>query len=201
MLVPRDGSPPIRAESQRVTALVDDGLARTTVRQTFVNRNGRPLEAGARIFTVLNDTDDTSLKGYCAVALGMMRHTDAKEALRALVLDDRDPKLRLQAVRALGLMGDTETVKLLVGGLRNAKTLGVISSYAKALGLIGHRSAIGPLTQLVRDQKAPGLARGFACVALGLIASKSKVPWNSSLSQDANYRTVVGAQYEILDLL
>ena len=44
-LVPRDGSSPIAVRSQRVEALVEDGLARTTVRQTFVNPHDRPLEA------------------------------------------------------------------------------------------------------------------------------------------------------------
>ena len=44
-LVPRDGSPPIRVKSPHVNAGVEAGLARTTVRQTFVNRQSRPLEA------------------------------------------------------------------------------------------------------------------------------------------------------------
>lgn len=45
VLVPSDGSPPIAVQSQRVTIAFDDGLARTTVRQTFVNPNARTLEA------------------------------------------------------------------------------------------------------------------------------------------------------------
>ena len=44
-LVPRDGSPPIGVKSHHVNAVVEDGLARTTVRQTFVNRQNRVLEA------------------------------------------------------------------------------------------------------------------------------------------------------------
>ena len=36
-LVPRGGEPPIAVRSHRVEAVVEDGLARTRVRQTFVN--------------------------------------------------------------------------------------------------------------------------------------------------------------------
>jgi uncharacterized protein YegL len=54
MLVPRDGSPPIQLRSHRVTAVVDDGVARTTVRQTFVNPHGRALEA-VYVFPVPED--------------------------------------------------------------------------------------------------------------------------------------------------
>jgi Ca-activated chloride channel homolog len=45
LLVPRDGSPPIRIRAHRVVADVEDGLARTTIRQTFVNPHQRELEA------------------------------------------------------------------------------------------------------------------------------------------------------------
>jgi len=48
LLVPRGGGEPIAIRSHRVTATVTDGVARTKVRQTFVNTNPRTLEASAR---------------------------------------------------------------------------------------------------------------------------------------------------------
>jgi Ca-activated chloride channel homolog len=45
VLVPRDGSRAIEVKSQQVTVDLEQGLARTTVRQTFVNPHSRPLEA------------------------------------------------------------------------------------------------------------------------------------------------------------
>jgi len=45
LLVPRGGGEPIAIRSHRVTATVTDGVARTKVRQTFVNTNPRTLEA------------------------------------------------------------------------------------------------------------------------------------------------------------
>jgi len=45
LLVPRDGSTPIGVQSHRVTAVIENGLAKTTLRQTFVNHHRRALEA------------------------------------------------------------------------------------------------------------------------------------------------------------
>ncbi len=157
--------------------------------------------AGEVIYKQLLDTNDTNLKGYLAVSLGMMRYSQSVETLRNLVLDNRDEKMRLQMATALGLMADIEAVGTLVDGLKGATVLGVISSMAKALGLIGDKTAIASLEGLIKDGKAPGLARGFACVAIGLIGEKSELPWNEPLSAHANYRTVVPSLYEILDIL
>lgn len=157
--------------------------------------------AGNALLDVLKDSKDTGLQGYCAVALGMMRQTDALEVLRTMVKDDKDAKLRLQVATALGLMGDVGAVDTLVTALKSAVTLNVISSLAKALGLIGDKSCIEPLEAIIGDQKAPALARGFGCVALGLIGEKTDLPWNWRIAVSTNYRTEVPALYEILDIL
>ena len=89
----------------------------------------------------------------------------------------------------------------LLDSLKKASTLNVTSSLARALGLIGDRQAVQPLVSLVNDAKSPGLARAFGCVALGLLAEKTALYWNTPLSVNSNYRTVIPAQYEILDIL
>ena len=157
--------------------------------------------AAPSIYKELLDTHDSNLKGYLAVSLGMMRFTDALDTLRRLVLENKDPKMRLQVATSLGLMGDVEAVPLLLTALKEARTLGVISSMAKALGLIGDKNALPDLYALAQDSAAPGLARAFSCVAIGLIGEKTDLPWNCPLSEHTNYRTVVPALYEVLDIL
>ena len=74
LLVPRDGSPPIAVHSHRVTVEVTDGLAKTTVRQTFVNPHARPLEAiylfplpeGAALTAVAMEVDGKRHEGLLA---------------------------------------------------------------------------------------------------------------------------------------
>ena len=157
--------------------------------------------SGAVIAEVMDDTNDLGLKGYLALSLGMMRYTEALPDLRNLVLDNRDAKMRLQVATSLGLMGDVEAVPTLLDALKGAETLFVISSLARAIGLVGDRSAIDPLEELISDDRAPGLARAFGCVAIGLIAEKTNVPWNTKITQNANYRTVLPVLYEIADIL
>lgn len=157
--------------------------------------------AGDIIQKEMLDSHEFNLQGYCAVALGMLRHADAKESLRKLVLDDKDPKLRLQIATALGLMGDIEASGLLLTALGKASTLTVISSLARAVGLIGDKSAVPELQKIVSNKTASALARGFGCVALGLLAEKTDLPWNAGISIGINYRTQVPSLGEVLDIL
>lgn len=157
--------------------------------------------AAAEIQKLMLDTNELDLKGYCAVALGFLKHRDAQEPLRKYLLDDRDPRLRLQVATALGLMGDTGSIDLLVDAFARTKSLNGISSLARAIGLIGDRRAIDPLDALIRDRSSNGLARGFGCVALGMLAEKFERPWNTRISIGINYRTQVVALKEALDIL
>jgi Ca-activated chloride channel family protein len=94
-LVPRDGSAPIGVRSHRVDALVEDGLARTTVRHTFVNPGARPLEA-VYLFPL---PDGAALVGV-AMEVGGERHEGLlAERMRArrtydeIVRREKDPAL------------------------------------------------------------------------------------------------------------
>jgi HEAT repeat protein len=157
--------------------------------------------AGSTIQDALLDSHDVVFRGFCAVALGMLRHAPARPVLRDLVKLDRDPRFRLQVATALGLMGDVEATALLVESFRTARTLNVIASLARAIGLIGDGRAVQPLEQLVADSGATPLARGFGCVALGLLAEKTNLPWNARISVGVNYRTQISALREVLDIL
>lgn len=94
-LVPTDGSAPIRLRSHRVTAVVEDGLARTTVRQEFVNPHGRALEA-VYVFPVPEDAAIVDLAmevgGQRLEGLLAERRT-ARRAYDSLVRRNIDPAL------------------------------------------------------------------------------------------------------------
>ena len=157
---------------------------------------------GDDLWIKFEDSKDQALKGYIAVSLGLMRATPKAESFRSLITTKGlDPKYRLQLARALGLMGDTHAVQTLVDYLQAAETQSESASAAQALGLIGDRSAVEPLLAILRNKSKQPQARGFAAVALGIIAEKTQLPWNSVFSVDANYRAKVPALSEILDIL
>ena len=148
------------------------------------------------------DSRDNPMKGYIAVSLGLMRASTKAEYLRQLIAKPGlDNKFRLQLARALGLMSDTQSIAGLVAYLQSADTIAESGSAAQALGLIGDRSAIQPLLTVAGDSRCQELQRGFAAVALGLLAEKSDLPWNTVFACNSNYRARVPALAEILDIL
>jgi len=150
----------------------------------------------------MKESNDQPLKGYIAVSLGMMRYVAAADTLRDSIKQKGiDWRYRLNLARALGLMNDVAAVPTLVEELVNAKTLSESSSIAQALGLIGDKSAIDPLKNVLGDKAMNGKQRGFAAVALGLLAEKNDLPWNAEISVGLNYRAKTPAVAEILDIL
>lgn len=158
--------------------------------------------AAEDLWKKFEDSNDQSLKGYIAVSLGLMRSATKAEPFRKLITTKGlEPKFRLQLARALGLMGDTQAVETLVTYLQAAETQAESASAAQALGLIGDRGAVDPLLAILRNKSKQPQARGFAAVALGIIAEKTQLPWNAVFSVDSNYRAKVPALSEILDIL
>jgi len=102
LLIPRDGSAPIQVQSHRVTASVEDGWARTNVRQTFVNPHGRALEAvyvfpvpeGAALVDLALEVGGQRLEGFLA------ERRTARRAYDSLVRRRRDPALLEQIGRS-----------------------------------------------------------------------------------------------------
>ncbi|MEN8149595.1 MAG: VIT domain-containing protein [Planctomycetota bacterium] len=101
LLRPRDGSPPIGVKSHRVTAVLEDGLARTTLRQTFVNPGNRMLEAiytfpvpeGAALVDVAMEVGGQRLEGLLA------ERKQARKIYDSIVRRKKDPALVEQTGR------------------------------------------------------------------------------------------------------
>jgi len=56
------------------------------------------------------------------------------------------------------------------------------------LGFIGDYRSIDPLVEMLRSKTLTASARGFAAVALGMVADKETLLWNSKISTDIDYR-------------
>jgi len=132
---------------------------------------------------------DNSSRGYMALGLGLVGATDAKGDIQAIVKDAKyKPELLRQAAIALGLLGDKSLVPDLIEMLRDAKSLASQAAVASALGFIGDSRSIDPLVKLLENKEITATARGFAAVALGIVADKEQFPWNSKISTNINYR-------------
>ncbi|MBC8327822.1 MAG: hypothetical protein H8E31_03665, partial [Planctomycetes bacterium] len=82
-----------------------------------------------------------------------------------------------------------------------------LSAAATAIGFIGDHRSVTPLADLLgNDRDFTPLGRAFAAVALGLVADKETLPWNSKIAEDLNYRAAVSTLRDqagtgILDIL
>ena len=128
-------------------------------------------------------------RGYIAVALGLMNAREAVEPIQQIVKESKfRPELLKQAAIGLGLLGDKDLVGDLVEMLGEAKGLATQAAISSALGFIGDQRSIDPLVAMLQNQDLTDSARGFAAVALGIVADKEPLPWNSKIGVDLNYR-------------
>jgi HEAT repeat protein len=128
-------------------------------------------------------------KGQIAIALGLVGARDAVTEIEAVVQASKfRPTLLKQAAVALGLLGDKDLVPDLLRMLREAGGFSSQAAIASALGFIGDSRSIDPLVAMLRGKDATASARGFAAVALGMIADKEPLPWNAKISTNIDYR-------------
>jgi HEAT repeat protein len=155
----------------------------------------------------LKNAPGDEAKGNVAVSLGLIDARDAIKDIQDIVRESKyKPDLLKQAAIGLGLLGDKDLVPELVKMLEEAKGYSSQAAIASALGFIGDSRSIDPLVEMLKRKDITDSARGFAAVALGIVADKETFPWNSKISTNINYRanttTLTGENATgILDIL
>lgn len=137
----------------------------------------------------LEQLQEDRARGYVAVALGLLDAREAIEPIQQIIeRSEYRPVLLGEAAVALGLLGDKDLVPYLVDRLAKARSLSSQAATARALGLIGDVRSIEPLIAMLKNRSFTERARAFAAVALGIVADKDPLPWNSRISVGVNYR-------------
>jgi len=148
------------------------------------------LESRKVLAHKLKHTSEHNTRGYVAIGLGLTDARDSVKDIQAIVKESKyAPDLMKSAAIGLGLLGDKELVPDLVTMLGQAKGMSSQAAIATALGYIGDSRSVDPLVAMLT--KGDGLtdsARGFAAVALGIVADKEPLPWNAKISTNINYR-------------
>lgn len=150
----------------------------------------RDVDAKKVLIEKLKTAPGDDARGYVAVALGLIGDRDAIKPMSDIVRESKyKPELLKQAAIGLGLLGDKELVGDMCTMLKEAKGLSAQAAIASALGFIGDSRSIDPLVGMLQDKAGlTDSARGFAAVALGIVADKEPLPWNSKISVNLNYR-------------
>jgi hypothetical protein len=143
--------------------------------------------AGALCAKMLERTRATELRGALSLALGMTGDRAHADALIAVVADAAYRPVELsEAAIGLGLLGDGRAVEVLAEGLRGARSFAAQAAFATALGHVGDARAVAPLLAMLGDDARTDRARAFAAAALGRIADRDPLPWNTELKLGVN---------------
>ncbi len=128
-------------------------------------------------------------RGFAAIGLGLMDDRDSIAMITDVLKKAKyQPELLKSAAIGLGLLGDKEIVPDLITMLKEATSLSSQAAITNGLGFIGDARSIVPLIELLEDKQKTDRARGFAAVALGIVADKEDLPWNAKISVNINYR-------------
>ena len=157
--------------------------------------------AGEMLFEEFLDTLDTSFRRYLAKSLMMMRHTDSLTAMRGRFANATNARVKKESLAVLATMGDPEALPILIDRLVGASSDKEAAWIAESIGCTRNSVVVPHLRAMVEDPKSSSRARAYACVALGILAEKTNEPWSARWADGTNYRTVVPALYEILDIL
>ena len=156
---------------------------------------------------LLDGVAKEQMAGYLCVGLALMQEKEAVDDIRkVMATSGRRSELLVQAAIALGRLGDREAAELMMermtGGQANLVQL---AAFATALSQIGDRRSIAPLVRMLNDDQSGALARAFAAAALGGIGDWRRLPWNTPIGADINYRaaveTLTNTQTGVLDIL
>jgi len=149
----------------------------------------KDVEATQVMMKLLDTQKDETARGYISIGLGLMNARESIEKIQKIVDESKyKPDLLKQAAIALGLLGDKNVVETLIKNLQEAKGLSTQAALSSALGFIGDHRSIDPLVTMLQNDSLTDSARGFAAVALGIVADKEPLPWNSKIGVDLNYR-------------
>ena len=149
----------------------------------------RDRESAPLLLAALARTLPDEARGHVATGLALLGHDEAREPVRRIIAESiYRPGLLRESAIALGVLEDEEVAPLLVRMLLEASSVTSQTTLSTALGQVGDRRSGEPLLQTLVDRERSERARGYAAVALGNLADKENLPWNSKLALGLNYR-------------
>ncbi|MCZ6596024.1 MAG: hypothetical protein O7B99_00130 [Planctomycetota bacterium] len=128
------------------------------------------------------------LRGYAALALGMVGVQDALGPLRTLLArsSNRPGTLQRTAI-GLSLLGDAGVSQVLSAMLERSSRPEVQASIAAALGWVKDPRLLPQLGERLVARGVGDSPRAWTAVAVGRICDRDLLPWNSLYSVGANY--------------
>ena len=189
---PPAGQPPA-ALSEELRALLRDvlrqGESATTLCAIALALGLAEDTASAPVLvTLLDEAKHPQVRGYSALALGLIGHAPARPAIEAQLLAARyDPVSLEHTALGLALLDRARATQALLALLATARNGRDAAPLAAVLGRVADAGALEPLITLASSDDLSLQARANLALALGLIADLRAPSWRAALATDVNY--------------
>jgi len=189
---PPGGQPPA-ALSDELRALLRDvlreGESATTLCAIALALGLSEDTASAPVLvTLLDEAKNPQVRGYSALALGLIGHAPARPAIEAQLLAARyDPVSLEHTALGLALLDRARATQALLALLATARNGRDAAPLAAVLGRVADAGALEPLITLASSDDLSLQARANLALALGLIADLRAPSWRAALATDVNY--------------
>ena len=159
--------------AEALSALLREALARV------------PADKKEKLLAKALQLDDNELKAASAREAGRLQLTGLADPVTILV-EDRDAKVREEAVRALGQMKATAARGKIAHALRYDASPGVRAAAAEALGRLGEKQSVTNLLPALAD--ADTLVRDQAAASLAALGASEAAPTLARMLNQEPYR-------------
>ncbi len=148
----------------------------------------RDLEAEEMIRLRMLESGEEYVRGYCALALGMIGSpasiTDLQRVLKGSTMR---PFVVENAAIALALLGDQTIGSSLYEILSKSSRPKVQASIASAMGWIRDPRPVADLCEQLIDPRKNETGRAWTAVAIGRICDEDDWPWSSRIAANCQY--------------
>ena len=144
--------------------------------------------AGPFLLEELRDAASPTLRGFLALALGLVGHDEAAPDLVATMRQVRFSPTDLENTAVgLALLDRADASARLRVALRETTLTSLAGSLAGALGRISDAAAVPEVAALYHAEGTSNLTRTYLVVALGLACEDGRLPWFADLAAGINY--------------
>ena len=130
---------------------------------------------------------DWLLLQTCSLSLGMLHHKPAAARLKDILIEKKEPGLRMAAALAYALIRQHAAVPLFLEILRESSSLITMTAMVRVMSLLSSPSAAKPLEKIYADKDVQRQVRAYALVGLGTLADRADFPLLVPMGFDINY--------------
>ncbi|HED64230.1 MAG TPA: HEAT repeat domain-containing protein [Planctomycetes bacterium] len=148
----------------------------------------RDQESQELLRTRMRETGEEFVRGYTALALGMIGNPAAIEDLSQVLTESTQKPFVVENVAiALALLGDQGIGQRLFEILEDSSRPTIQASVASAMGWIKDPRPLTELCKRLLDPRKGEMGRAWTAVAIGRICDQDRWPWLARMSTDAQY--------------